>query len=219
MNKRLWSRLVTALAVVIAIPMLSPRLLAFPHSARIGADRVWSTSPLNRPEIDRILVNANERLTNSPLRQGAEGRDIYLTDGGWRWLWLANASRGAFAVTRLATNAVVINRSDISANRVTNGAAMGGVRSIASVIAHEKCHGMLRRHFGITVDFTKPQWVREGYCDHVAGESSLSDQDVAQLQASGIDHPALPYYLGRKRVAAILAANGGNVDRLFDEAR
>lgn len=78
---------------------------------------------------------------------------------------------------------------------------------------------MLRRHFGFTVDFTKPQWVREGYCDHVAGESSLSEQDVAQLQATGAHHPALPYFLGRKRVAASLAVNGGSVDRLFDEAR
>lgn len=219
MNKRFLSRLTMALAVLIVLPVLSPRLLAFPHSATIGADRVWSTSPLNRPEIDQILADANQRLTNSPLTQGTEGRDIYLTDGGWRWLWLANTTSGAFALTRPLNNAIVVNHADISANRVSNGAAIGGNRSMASVIAHEKCHGMLRRHFGFTVDFTKPQWVREGYCDHVAGESSLSEQDVAQLQATGAHHPALPYFLGRKRVAASLAVNGGSVDRLFDEAR
>lgn len=80
MNKRFLSRLTMALAVLIVLPVLSPRLLAFPHSATIGADRVWSTSPLNRPEIDQILADANQRLTNSPLTQGTEGRDIYLTD-------------------------------------------------------------------------------------------------------------------------------------------
>jgi hypothetical protein len=61
----------------------------------------------------------------------------------------------------------------------------------------------------------QPRWRVEGYCDHVAQESALSDEDVARLAANGESHPALLYYRGRKRVEAELAANGGSVDALF----
>ncbi len=74
---------------------------------------------------------------------------------------------------------------------------------------------MSRRHIGIITYQSKPVWLREGYCDYVAQESSLTASDVAKLKAMGRDHPALLYFAGRRRVAAELAANGGNVDALF----
>ena len=43
----------------------------------------------------------------------------------------------------------------------------------------------------------------------------LAAADFAGLMKAGISHPAMPYYLGRRRVAAALAANGGDVDALF----
>ena len=207
------------MAIGGAGPVLAPQLLAFPHHETFGADRVWSVAALPRARTQAILDQANARVATSPLARGSEGRDIFLTDGGWRWLWLATGSRGAFALTRAINEAIIVNDSDITNNAVTNGQTPGGRRSLGAVIAHEKCHGMERHHFGITVDFTRPQWLREGYCDHVAGESSLSDADVALLAAQHRDHPALPYYHGRKWVAAILNRNGGSVDALFAEAR
>ena len=110
---------------------------------------------------------------------------------------------------------MVVNRSDLTADRVENGRVIGGRRSLSGVIAHETCHGLERRHFGLTVDLTKPAWLREGYCDYLARESSLSDSDAARLNASGQSHPALVYHDGRRRVSTLLTDNGGNVDALF----
>ncbi|MEN9683598.1 MAG: hypothetical protein RIQ99_689 [Pseudomonadota bacterium] len=218
MSKR-FSRIFSVLAVIVATPILAPQLLAFPYQAKIGSDHVWSTAPLLRPQLDQILQDANTRTQASPLALRTESRDIFLTDGGWRWLYLANTTHNSFALTRAFTNSVVINQFDPSTGVVSNGTGIGSKRGLAGVIAHEKCHGMVSRQFGRFVDVLKPQWLREGYCDYVAGESSLTAADVAALQAAGRSHPALPYYLGRQRVAATLAANGGNVERLFDEAR
>ena len=75
---------------------------------------------------------------------------------------------------------------------------------------------MERRQFGLFIDLTKPAWLREGYCDYVAQESSLSKTDIARLRAAGTAHPALVYYAGRQRVAAMLARNGNNVNVLFE---
>lgn len=210
---------IAALAFAAAGPLFAPRLLAFPYSEQIGADRIWATAPISRPALAKVLADANHRVAASPLARGAEGRDIYLTDGGWRWLWLANSARDSFALTRPMGEAVVVNRTDLATATVANPAGGNRTRTLPAIIAHEKCHGMLRRHFGLTVDFLKPQWLREGYCDHVAGESTLDDAEAARLLAERRSHPALPYYLGRRKVEAGLLANGNNVDRLFDEAR
>ena len=176
-------------------------------------------NPIPRDRISAILADANARVAASPLAHGQEGRRVFLTDGGWRWKLLALRSHYAFALTRALREDVILNRSDVPTDLVHNGLGDGRTRTIAGVIAHEKCHGMERRHFGVWVDLTKPTWLREGYCDYVARESTLTDAEVTALKKSNPDHPALPYYEGRMKVTAILRANGGNVDKLFAEAR
>lgn len=214
---RYWRRgLIGLAALVTVVPFLAPETLAFPYHEDFGADQVWSMEPIPRARMAGLLADANALTAASPIARPPEGRRIFLTDGGWRWTLLALGNRGGFALTRAVRENLIFNRSDIAAGKVYNGAAIGGVRTIASVVAHEKCHGMSRRHFGLFLITTKPTWLTEGYCDYVARESSLSDADAATLKARGENHPALPYYEGRRRVAAILAANGGNVDALFD---
>ena len=155
-------------------------------------------------------------LAQSPIAGPSEQRPIFLTQGGWRWLWLANSSAGGFALTRPITRAVVVNDVDLSADSISNGAAIGRQRTLSAVLAHEFTHGVIRRRYGLLKSILAPQWVVEGYADHVAQESSLTATDVVKLEASGASHPALVYYRGRKRVEALLAANGNNVDALFD---
>ena len=76
-------------------------------------------------------------------------------------------------------------------------------------------HGLIRARFGITSDWRYPAWLREGYCDYVAGGGSLTDAEAARLLSTHHDHPALVYWQGRKRIEAELARNGASVDALF----
>ena len=216
MTKRARLRWIIGAVLVVAIaPRYFPALLAFPYHARAGALEIWSETPIGQPKLETIVSDATRRLATSPLYRVPESRKIFLTQGGWRWTWLALNQRDAFALSPPVTDSIIVNRSSIGDNAVWNGRAIGGKRSLASIIAHETCHEMERRHFGLASDWLKPTWLREGYCDYVAQESSLSDADYNQLVASRSSHPALPYYEGRRRVAAALAANGGNVDALF----
>jgi hypothetical protein len=61
----------------------------------------------------------------------------------------------------------------------------------------------------------QPRWRVEGYCDHIAQESALTEAEVARIESRGEDHPALLYFHGRERVETELGANGGSVDALF----
>jgi hypothetical protein len=209
----------TALVLLVAGPLREPRLLAFPYEATVGADHVYSAVPITAAQLRPLLGRTDTLVAASPLHSGTESRNIYLTDGGWRWTWLAGSSQGAFALTRPFAEAVIVNRADLTRDRVFNGAAIAGTRTLSGVIAHEKCHGMLRRRFGVIRERSVPTWLSEGYCDYVAQNSSLTDAQAAALQAAHISHPAIAYLRGRERVAALLAANGGNVDKLFSEAK
>jgi len=191
-------------------------LLAFPYRADSAIGPVWSERPIDRAALDRVAARSRTLLAQSPIAGPNEERPIFLTAGGWRWLWLANSSAGGFALTRPITRAVVVNDVDLAADRISNGAEVGRQRTLSAVLAHEFTHGVIRRRYGLVKSLLAPQWLVEGYADHVAQESSLTAADVARLEASGASHPALVYYRGRKRVEALLAANGNDVDALFD---
>ncbi len=204
-----------ALVLLLASPLLAPRLLAFPYHTKAGDSQVWSETPIDQAALGRVMARAEALVSASPIARDQEPRRIFLTHGSWRWLWLANAHRGAFALTRLGGQNLIVNQADLASDRIVNNRPVGGSRQLSSVIAHEITHGVLLHHFGAIAMVTQPRWRVEGYCDHIAQESALTADDVARIEARGEDHPALLYYHGRQRVEAELAANGGSVDTLF----
>jgi hypothetical protein len=206
---------VIGFAVGIAAPMFEPALLAFPHSEQVGEHQVYSVEPIT-PAVRQAVAEADRRVAASPLGSARPlDQDIFLTDGGWRWTWLAGNVQGAFGLSRAVNETIVLGAGDMATAMLRNGAPIGGERSIASIVAHEMTHGSIRAHFGWTADFTYPAELREGYCEYVAGESSLSDPEALSLQQRGQSHPALIYWSGRKRVEAEMARPGASVDRLF----
>ena len=104
----------------------------------------------------------------------------------------------------------------MAADRVENGAPVGGVRSLSGVIAHETTHLLVARRIGEWRAFMLPGWKSEGYADYVARESSLRDSDYARLRANGASRPAMFYYEARRRVAEALRRNGGNVEAMLE---
>ena len=209
---------VGALVVLLVTSVLAPEVLAFPHHRTIGDTAIYSDTALPA-ELPQVLARSDALLRTSAIYGPGYGRRIFLTDGGWRWRVLALQSAGAFGLTRALSGAVLINRSDVAHDRVFNGGTVGGVRSLSGVIAHERTHGLIRARYGLFADALYPAWLREGYCDFVAGGGSLSDAQAAALEARHQAHPALLYYYGRKRVEAALKAEGGSVDALFRGAQ
>lgn len=186
--------------VLLASPVFAPQLLAFPYRAESAIGPVRSERAIDAAALARVGDETRRLLSRSPISRPNDVRPIYLTQGGWRWRWLALSSAGSFAVTRLLTKAIVVNRSDLAADRVWNGRAVGGERHLGTVLAHEVTHGDIRHRYGLLRSARYPQWLVEGYAEHVAGESSLSADDVRRLEAAGTAHPALAYYHGRLRV-------------------
>jgi hypothetical protein len=202
------------LVVMLVSVTAAPQLLAWPHQSKVGSTFIYSVKPIP-PETASVLQRTDRLLAQSPLRETLGERTIFLTDGGWRWNLLALASRGAFALRRPFRDSVIVNRSDVAADRIERGAEVAGVRSLSGTLAHEFTHILVARRYGEMRAATLPQNKSEGLADFVAQESSLSEGDYRRLRSSGETHPALAYYEGRRQVAETLRRNKGDLDRLF----
>jgi len=205
-------RIIVGLLVVLVVALrFLPELLLFPNAAAVRGVTVYSTAPIPA-QMDAVLARADALDAASPLAP-IPSRRIFLTDGGWRWKILAIGAEGAFAVTRPLSGAIVINRNSVATDAVWNNAKVGGYRTLAGVIAHETVHLMINHRYGLAA-ITFPSWKVEGYADHVAHESSLSDTAVATLRRERLTAPGLAYYEARKRIEAMLAG-GMTVDQVL----
>lgn len=205
------------LALWISV-LAAPQLLAFPHRAEIGATRVYSEAPFRVDDMRRILARS-DALTARTGRSDPAGTRIFVTDGGWRWTILSLTSRGSFAYTRpistIVSDAIVVNRADPEADMVFNRRPIGGRRTLSGVIAHERTHIWTGRALGPVQNALLPSWQREGYADHIAQETSLTDAEYKQLKQSGTAHPAITYYEGRQRIDAMAKTNGSTIAAMF----
>lgn len=212
-RRRIAGSAIGAIIILLAGVIYTPWALAFPYRTQVGDVTVYSVEKPS-PALAGIVARASARVSASEIAAPLGPRAIYLTDGGWRWWLLSLQSNGAFAITRPFSSNIVINRSAIDADGVWNGAAVAGHRTLAGTIAHESTHLLIYRRYGVLAAIGFAGWKVEGYCDHVAQESSLSADEAARLKREGQSPPALAYFEGRQRVEVRLA-QGASVDALM----
>lgn len=214
-GRRRINRLAAVAGLAMATITLAPEVLAWPFSAEVGDMTIYASRPISPVAMAAMAARADALVAASPLAGPIPGRRLFLSDGGWRWQVASLGAPRAFALRRPFRNAIIVNNADIAADRVRTGRAIGGERSLSGVIAHETAHVIVADRWGEWRALRLPGWLFEGLADHVAQESSLSDADYRRLVARGEKHPAIAYYEGRRRVAAALAATGGDLDTLI----
>lgn len=210
------ARIVPLVALAGFVLLRVPAALAFPHEAEIGRTTVYADRPIDA-DIRHIMNRADRLLQASPINVPDIRRQIVLTDGGWRWRVLALNLSGAVALRRPFSNVLLFNRSDVARDVVTNGASLGGVRTLSGTIAHETVPMLVARHFGEFRAVRLPSWKQEGYADYIAGKTSLDPRDENRIRAIDAHARVLIYYEGRRRVTEELRRNGGSVDALMEE--
>ncbi len=134
-------------AVILAAVVHTPAALAFPHRADFGSTTVLSEQPIDRAAMGRVLARADHLLAASPLDRPGLSRQY---SDRWRLAMgcPVDRRRSAIAFRRPFSHALVFNRSSVAADRVTNGAPLGGVRTLSGTIAHEMTHRLVADHIG-----------------------------------------------------------------------
>ena len=209
----------TAVAVIGAAYVV---LLYFPqplfaYSMEHGSFQVYAREPID-PEIGRVLDSAEERLRRSPIYDDDVSRHIYLTNGHKMYAFLSHKAYGSFAHSLPMVQNVFINRTDVPADRVFITREKNNSRSLSGVIAHEITHLFIHRRYGrLRSSFLLPTWKNEGYCEYIAGESTITLEEGIRLwRENPSDDMSYRYSKYHAMVKHLIENEKMSVDELFN---
>ena len=206
--------LFSAVAVGYLLLLAFPQAL-FAYSAEHGKFRVHSREPLT-PEIEKVLESADARLRTSPIYDDDVRREIYLTNGYGMYALLSHKAYKSFANSVPFINNVFINKTDVAADRVYVNRSENNSRSLSGVIAHETVHLFIRQRYGTVSASLMPTWKNEGYCEYVAGDSTITlDEGIRRWKENESDDAAYRYMKYRLMVKHLLDDEKITVDELF----
>lgn len=198
--------------------LVYPQVL-FAHEVRYKNFTVYSRQPLDQ-SIYTVLDKVEAQLSASPINDVNVEPKIFLTNSQKLYsllsLYIGWNSFGR-GYPLLPTKNVFINEADVSRDLVFRKAATGSQRSLSGVISHEITHLHIRNKFGYLRNFTMPSWKKEGYCEYVAGGSTLDYESGVKLwKANPNDGTGYQYFKYYLTVKYLLETDKVTVEDLFN---
>ncbi len=182
----------------------------FQHHLVRGPITLHSASPIDERYLT-VVDKAIERLKTSALHDPALRFNVHLCNDRSAYAFFAPTARDAFAATYPLMQNIFVNVHDAGRNEVYRPSAEFNVRSLSGTIAHEFTHVMLEDELGPLRYKFLPLWKKEGYCDHVASESSIGTEEGVIAYCNGtLEHE---YFRGRLRVEEFL--RNGTTEQLL----
>lgn len=210
--------LVVLLVAAYVLLLCFPQVL-FAHEVSYKKFTVYSREPLDQ-NVYPILDKVETRLSASTINDRTVTPRIFLINSH-RWyrimsLYIGGNSFGK-GFPMLPTTNVFINRSDLGTDQVFRDSAAHNQRQLSGVIAHETTHLLIRKRFGYLKNLTTPAWKKEGYCEYVAGGSTLDYETGVKLwKASPKDGTGYLYFKYYMLVKHLLDHEKMSVDDLFN---
>lgn len=198
--------------------LVYPQVL-FAHEVRYKNFTVYSRQPLDQ-SIYTVLDKVEAQLSASSINDANVEPKIFLTNSQKLYsllsLYIGSNSFGK-GYPLLPTNNVFINEADASRDLVFRKAATGSQRSLSGVISHEITHLHIRNKFGYLRNFAMPSWKKEGYCEYVAGGSTLDYESGVKLwKANPNDGTGYQYFKYYLTVKYLLENDKLTVEDLFN---
>jgi hypothetical protein len=176
---RLLRYLVTAAFAAYLVTLCFPQYL-FAHEVAYKSFKVYSREPLDQ-RITRVLDDAEARLSKSTLYDRETSPRVFLTNSHGMYAFLSNKAYKSFANSVPLINNILINKSDIGDDLVFLNRPEHDRRSLSGVIAHEVTHLLIRRRIGTLHASLLPAWKNEGYCEYIAGDSTITYEEGVRL--------------------------------------
>ncbi len=152
----------------------------FAYEVRYQNSRVYSREPLNE-RINKVLDDAEKRLSKSTIYDRELSRKIFLTNSHGMYAFLSNKALRSFANSVPFIDNILINKSDVADDLVFLNRPEHNKRSLSGVIAHEVTHLFIRRNVGAVRASLMPTWKNEGYCEYIAGDSTITYEEGVKL--------------------------------------
>jgi hypothetical protein len=201
--------------LLLWVALLAMPGLLFAERLDHGAIHVYSHhSPTG---LDDDLRRADALLDRSTINDPALTQRIYLTSSHYEFAVFAPAARHALGVTYHVLNNTFLSPSAPIADTIQSDRPFLHQRALSAVIAHERTHALLEHHFGLLRLIMMPAWKQEGYCDYIAGSSSVGTNanGLRLLAQPGKKDPSVLYFRDTLRVRYLLDHDNLGVDQLF----
>jgi len=199
---------------VYCLLLIFPQFL-FAHEVSYKNFNVYSRQNLGE-NINKVLDSAEARLTKSPIYNKDLPENILIADthGLYKFLTVKGDSFGS---TIPVIGHSRLNKSDIENDLVLRDTPTLNKRSLSGVIAHETMHNQLREYFGLAKYFKIPRWKDEGYCEYIAGETTLSFEEGVKLwKDNPNDSTKYDYFKYHQMVKYLLVEEKISVEELFN---
>lgn len=158
----------------------------FAHEVKYRGFQVYSREPLDG-SIQKVLDDAEARLSRSSIYDRETSRRVFLTGSHAMYAFLSNKAFRSFANSLPFIDNILINKTDVAQDLVFLNRPEHNRRSLSGVIAHEVAHLFIRKKVGILRASLMPTWKNEGYCEYVAGDSTISYEEGVRLWK---EHPS-----------------------------
>lgn len=212
---RIFRYVFTGIFTAYLLTLVFPQYL-FAHDISYKNFRVYSNQPLDG-NIERVLDLAEARLEKSPIYDKELTERIFICDSFALYTFLSPTSRKAFANTLPVARNIRVGMVDASRDLVFRNDQGDNQRSLSGVIAHEVTHNLIRKKFGLINSFTSlPNWKDEGYCEYVAGETTVSFAEGARRwKENPNDESRYAYFKYHQMVKYLLDEEKISVEELF----
>ena len=206
---------VTALAMVYILIQFFPQVV-FTHTVQAHDVQMYSSDPI-AGDAERLLAEVKSRVGASTLYRPEDRFTVFLCNSRRLYTFFAPFSRGGFAVTIPTSRHIFIADADIGRNQSRRFGSGYNTRSLVSVVAHEAGHVLIRRRFGFWKEWILPTWLKEGYCEVLARESSFPEKEGDSLLAHGEDDASgsFTYFAYRRMVEYLMEEKGKTIEELI----
>ncbi|HLM01799.1 MAG TPA: hypothetical protein VK400_12145 [Pyrinomonadaceae bacterium] len=213
---RIFRYALTGIFAAYFLTLVFPQYL-FAHQVSRNNFKVYARQPLDE-KINHVLDAAQERLAKSPIYDKDITERIFISDTFAFYIFQSPLSRKSFATTLPVIGNIRINKADVAGDSVFRETQTDNQRSLSGVIAHEVTHNLIRRKFGLADSLVKmPDWKEEGYCEYVAGETTLSfEEGVRRWKENPAEDSKYAYFKYHQMVKYLLDDEKITVEDLFN---
>jgi len=170
---------VTAIFVTYLLTICYPQYL-FAHEVTYKNFKVYSREPFDE-RIYKVLDDAEASLSKANIYDREISRRLFLTNSYGMYAFLSSKALRSFANSVPFIDNILINKSDVGEDLVFLNRPEHNKRSLSGVIAHEVTHLFIRKKVGTFRAFLMPTWKNEGYCEYVAGDSTITYEEGVKL--------------------------------------
>jgi hypothetical protein len=205
----------TALLVAYLLTICFPQYL-FAHKVTYSKFQVYSRGPFDQ-SIYKVLDDAEARLSKSTIYDGDASRRVFLTSSHGMYTFLSNKAFRSFANSLPLVDNILINKSDSAHDLVFLNRPEHNQRSLSGVIAHEVAHLFIRKKVGVLRASLMATWKNEGYCEYIAGDTTITYQEGVALWRADPSHDSkYRYFKYQMMVKYLLETEKLNIEEVFN---